>query len=277
MYIVKPEVLKAEKDAVMLDCRYIMTEPKQGRLMYQKSHIKGALYVDLDEDLVAEIGVHGGRHPLKDLDEIKLKLESLGVGDDRAVYIYDTGQMPMAAVLWFVLQLLGVAAAVVEGGYDALVSAGFEVTNEVPKASAGQITTAKKLDLRADIDDVLRSIDDQSIALVDVRSNPRYMGLAEPFDKIAGHIPGALNIFWQDLLDDDNAVKSAAELNEIFSVLAGYDEVIFQCGSGITGAVALLIYANMGKKAKLYSGSYSDYISYKGNKLIVKGGKEITL
>ncbi len=277
MFIVKPKVLKSKKDAVVLDCRYVMTEPKEGPLMYAKSHIKGAQYVNLDEDLVAEIKTHGGRHPLKDLDEIRLKLELLGVSDDKDVFIYDNGQMPMASVLWFVLQLLGVDAYVIEGGYDALVSAGFELTDRVSKVVAGKIKSAKRLHMRADINDVLRSINDKKVVLVDARSNPRYMGLEEPFDKIAGRIPGAINIFWQNLLNDNYSVKSEDELNKIFSVIDGYDEVIFQCGSGITGAVMLLIYANLGKKARLYSGSYSDYISYKGKKLIIKGGEEITL
>ncbi len=185
--------------------------------------------------------------------------------------------MPMASVLWFVLQLLGIDAYVIKGGYDALVSAGFEVTKEVPKAVAGKINSAKRLYMRADLSDVLRSIDDDKVALVDARSNSRHMGFEEPFDKIAGHIPGAINIFWQDLLYENCGVKSESELNEIFSVLDGYDEVIFQCGSGITGAVDLLIYSNLGRKARLYSGSYSDYISYKGNKLIIKDGEEIIL
>ncbi len=277
MFIVKPKVLKSKKDAVVLDCRYVMTEPKEGPLMYAKSHIKGAQYVNLDEDLVAEIKTHGGRHPLKDLDEIRLKLELLGVSDDKDVFIYDNGQMPMASVLWFVLQLLGVDAYVIEGGYDALVSAGFELTDRVSKVVAGKIKSAKRLHMRADINDVLRSINDKKVVLVDARSNPRYMGLEEPFDKIAGRIPGAINIFWQNLLNDNYSVKSEDELNKIFSVIDGYDEVIFQCGSGITGAVMLLIYTNLGKKARLYSGSYSDYISYKGKKLIIKGGEEITL
>ncbi len=277
MFIVKPEALMSKEDPVLLDCRYVMTEPKEGPFMYAKSHIVGAQYVNLDKDLVAEIKAHGGRHPLKDLDDIKLKLESLGVSDDKAVFIYDDGQMPMAAVLWFVLQLLGVDAYVVEGGYNALVSAGFAVTDQVSKAQFGKIKSAKRLDMRADINDVRSAIDDNKVALVDARSNPRYLGLEEPFDKIAGHIPGAINIFWQDLLNDNNCLKSVGELNQIFSVLDGYDEIIFQCGSGITGAVALLIYTNLGKKARLYSGSYSDYISYKGNKLIIKDGVEITL
>ncbi len=277
MYIVKPDFLKHKKDAIILDCRYLMDEPEKGHLMYEEAHIKGARYVDLDKDLVGDITEHGGRHPLKDLDEIKLKFESLGVSDSKDVFIYDNGQMPMASVLWFVLQLLGIDAYVVEGGYDGLISAGFEVTKEIPKIIEGEIKSSKRLHIRADINDVLRSIDDKNVALVDARNSSRYLGLEEPYDKIAGHIPGSINIFWQDLLYATCGVKGEKELNDIFSKLDGYDEIIFHCGSGITGAVNLLVYSNLGKKAKLYSGSYSDYISYKGNKLIVKDNKEIIL
>ncbi len=276
MFIVKPDFLKKKADAIILDCRYIMTEPEEGHKIYERSHIRGASYVDLDKDLVGELGEHGGRHPLKELDVIKEKLESLGVSDSKDVFIYDNGEMPMASVLWFVMQLLGVDAYVVEGGFDALVDAGFEITTERPNVKRGNIKSRKRLDMRANINDVLHSMKDDRTALVDARSNPRYLGLEEPFDKIAGHIPGAINIFWKDLLDGSK-LKSKAELEKIFSILEGYDDIIFQCGSGITGAVNLLVFSHLGRKARLYSGSYSDYISYKGNKLIVKDNQEIIL
>ncbi len=277
MYIVKPDVLKTKQDVVLLDCRFVMTEPAKGRLLYDEGHIIGASYVDLDKDLVAEIGEHGGRHPLLDLDIIKAKMESLGVAAQRPVFIYDSGEMPMAAVLWFVLQLLGIDAYVIAGGFAALVAAGFEVTREAPQVRPAKITTEPRLHLRADLNDALRSIDDSSVVLVDARANERYLGLTEPFDRIAGHIPGALNIFWKDLFDENHNLKDEVALANIFAPLDNYKEVIFQCGSGISGAVNLLVYHHIGKKGRLYSGSYSDYISYPGNKLIVKDGKEIIL
>ncbi len=277
MFIVKPEILKEKKNFVLIDCRYIMTEPEKGYLLYKKSHIKGALYIDLDKDLVGKLSEHGGRHPLKDLDLIKEKMESLGISDEKDVFIYDFGDMPMASVLWFALQLIGKDSYVIEGGYDALVNLNFEVTNEVPKIEKAKINSPQRLNMRADVNDAINSINNDKIILVDVRANYRYLGIEEPFDYVAGHIPDAINIFWKDLFDKNSKLKSRKELDEIFSVVEGYEEVIFQCGSGITGAVGLLVYSSLGKKAKLYSGSFSDYISYKGNKLIVKDGKEIIL
>ncbi len=276
MFIVKPDFLKGKDDYVLLDSRYNMTEPDVGHTMYEEGHIKGAHYVDLDRDLVTEIGVHGGRHPLKDLDEIKVTLESLGVSNDGEVFIYDSGEMPMASVLWFVLQLLGKDAYVIEGGFDALVKSGFQVTTDIPTVKSGKLTFPKRLSMRADVNDALRSIEDDKAILIDVRGSSRYLGLEEPYDRIAGHIPEAVNVFWQNLMNS-KSIKSREELERIFSVTDGYDEVIFQCGSGITGAVALIIYMSLGKKARLYSGSYSDYITYKGNKLIVKDNREIIL
>ncbi len=277
MYIVKPDFLKDKNNYTLLDCRYIMTEPSEGHLIYEKSHIEGAVYVDLDQDLIGEHGEHGGRHPLEDLDIIKSRMEAKGVSDEKDVFIYDSGDMPMAAICWYVLQLLGKDAYVVEGGYDALVKAGFKETKEVPNIIPGKIRSEKRLHMRAYVDDAIRSIDDDKCVLVDARAFERYSGIEEPFDAYAGHIPNAKNIFWKSLLDEHSKVKSTEELEEIFSGLEAFDEVIFQCGSGITGAVNLLIYSHFGKKARLYSGSFSDYITYKGNKLIIKDGKEIIL
>ncbi len=277
MYIVKPEALKGKVDIVILDCRFDMDDPQKGKQLYQTCHIEGAQHVDLDEDLVGEITEHGGRHPLLDLIDIRRTLAALGVDDEKEVFIYDSGEMPMAAVLWYVLQLVGKDAYVVEGGFDALVQAGFALSDRAQVPLVGELKAPDRLELRADVNDALRSIEDDCVALVDARGPSRYLGLEEPKDKIAGHIPGAINIFWQDLLTDEGKLKSEAELLAIFAVLDDYDEVIFQCGSGITGAVNLLVYAHLGKSARLYSGSYSDYISYRGNKIIVKGGKELVL
>ncbi len=277
MYIVKADFLKDKEDVVILDCRFDMDAPQEGRRLYEICHIEGAQYVDLDVDLVGEITEHGGRHPLRDLTEIRRTLESLGVDDKKEVYIYDSGEMPMAAVLWYVLQLLGKDAYVVEGGFDALMQAGFALSDRTTVPAVGALKAPDRLALRADVNDALRSIEDDRVALVDARGPNRYLGLEEPKDKIAGHIPGAINIFWQDLLTADGKLKSEAELLAIFDALDAYDEVIFQCGSGITAAVNLLVYAHLGKSARLYSGSYSDYISYRGNKIIVKGEKELVL
>ena len=94
------------------------------------------------------------------------------------------------------------------------------------------------------------------------------IGEFEPVDKKAGHIPGAVNYFWMDILekDDDKLyLKLQNELKKQFAELMDYDEVIVYCGSGITACPNSLALSEAGIRHKLYVGSFSDWISYDEN------------
>ncbi len=266
---VSTDFLKENKDALLIDCRFIMSEPEKESEAYKKEHIKGAIYVDLDKDMMGELAEHGGRHPLPDMDKFRKKMESIGVSDDRTVVLYDNGEFPSSGRLWFMLQILGKDSYIINGGYPALVEAGFETDNEIPKLEKGKITTPINKDLIVDVNYVRTIKDNPNVILVDSRSEERHLGIEEPIDKIAGRIPGTVNIFWKNCFDG-SFVRPKEELEEIFKELDKYDEVVFHCGSGVTGAVNVMMYKNLGKKSKLYAGSYSDYISYKGHELIIK-------
>ncbi len=274
MFFVKPDFLKENPDATLLDCRFEMTEPEVGPAKYSESHIKGASYVDLDMEMVGEHSEHGGRHPLPNMEDFRAVMESKGVSDDKKVVIYDDGSLPMAARLWYMLRLIGKESYIVEGGFDAIKNAGFEATPDIPEVKKGTLTMNYREDLLVKIDEVLSAIEDDNTVIVDCRSNVRHLGIEEPYDKIAGRIPGTINVFWQNLLDG-GSIRSKEEVDALFSELEKYDKVIFHCGSGITGAVSMFVYNEFGGKGALYAGSYSDYISYKGNKLIIKDNKSI--
>ncbi len=272
MTYVNTDFVKEHKEALIIDCRFNMAVPDEGSKAYKDGHIKGAIYVDLDKDMMGELGEHGGRHPLPDMDKFRTQMEDIGISDDTMVIIYDNAIFPSSARLWFMLKYLGKEAYVVDGGYPALIKAGFEWDKEVPVPKKGKLTSPKNDDLIVNIDYILKLNEKPKTVLVDSRANPRYLGLEEPIDKIAGRIPGAINIFWKDCFND-GFIKSNEDLAKMFAELDKYDEVIFYCGSGVTGAVNMLVYDNLGKKSKLYTGSYSDYISYKGNEIIIKDNK----
>lgn len=100
--------------------------------------------------------------------------------------------------------------------------------------------------------------------------NGRYKGEFEPVDKKAGHIPSAKNCFWMNILNSKNdrlSIKNNEELKELFNDLNNYEEVIVYCGSGITATPVSLALTEVGIDHKLYAGSFSDWISYKENKV----------
>jgi thiosulfate/3-mercaptopyruvate sulfurtransferase len=95
--------------------------------------------------------------------------------------------------------------------------------------------------------------------ILDARSAERFRGENETLDPVGGHIPGAVNRFYFDNLDDDGCFfKPAAELRAEFAALLGgrpATQVVQQCGSGVTACHNLLAMELAGLSgSKLYPG-----------------------
>src|SRR5699024_5434884 len=89
-----------DKDIVIVDCRFNLTNPDQGRKDYKEGHIPGAFFLDLDKDLSGEKYTHGGRHPLPNIEVFVDKIEKIGIDNTKQVVIYDDQNGPFASRLW---------------------------------------------------------------------------------------------------------------------------------------------------------------------------------
>lgn len=256
---------------VIVDCRFNLMDKEYGKKSYEEGHIKGALRVDLETDLSSEVKEHGGRHPLPSISKLKDTFENLGISNDSIVVAYDEGDLSGSARLWWILKYLGHDNVyVLNGGINSFK----EIDGEISKESSNIKKTAFNINpkgtMKVDMNYVKENLYNDKIAIVDSRENIRYKGEFEPVDKKAGHIPSALNYFWMDILNkDDNSItlKSLKELNNHFSKLKDYDEVIVYCGSGITACPNSLALTELGIEHKIYSGSFSDWISYDENQV----------
>ena len=101
--------------------------------------------------------------------------------------------------------------------------------------------------------------------IVDARAPERYRGETEPIDKVAGHIPGAVNHFFKWNLDDSGTFRSPDEIRSRVREVIGdapADRVVSYCGSGVTACHNLLALEHAGLRgAKLYAGSWSEWSS----------------
>ncbi|MCI3926842.1 sulfurtransferase [Paenibacillus sp. TRM 82003] len=272
-HVISPERLYAmwEKgEVVVVDCRFALGQPKSGYESYLAGHIPGARYADLEADLsgpVREDGV-GGRHPLPDLDSLAAKLTAWGIGNDSIVVAYDDQGGAMASRLWWLLGFMGHDEAyVLNGGFCAWKQAGYPIVPgtetfapaSAPFAASPQsemVVTAEDLERRRP------AIEAGRVLLIDSREDARYRGLAEPIDKVAGHIPGAKHWFWKANLDAEGRFRPVKEQMQRFEPLQGADEVIVYCGSGVTACPNVLALQEVGfTNVKLYAGSWSDWIS----------------
>ncbi|MFM8005009.1 MAG: sulfurtransferase, partial [Dolichospermum sp.] len=110
---------------------------------------------------------------------------------------------------------------------------------------------------------VKNSQNNPDVILIDSREKERYRGEKEPIDKIAGHIPGAVNYPWQEVTDSSGKILSQIQQFQRWENIDTTKEILVYCGSGVTACVNLVSLAIAGiSNAKLYAGSWSDWISY---------------
>jgi thiosulfate/3-mercaptopyruvate sulfurtransferase len=249
----------------VVDCRWYLGRPGDGRLAYEAGHIPGAIHLDVDADLVAPVGP--GRHPLPDPAVFAARLEGLGIGGDDLVVAYDDVGGWVAARLWWMLDDLGhEQVAVLDGGWQAWVASGGPVSTEVPSVTPASavrapLRVADHWTRTIDIDELRDRLG--SVRLLDARGAPRYRGETEPIDAYPGHIPTAWNAPTDANLASDGRFLSAAELRSRYAGLGadGRDsEVVASCGSGVSAChIALAMRVAGLPDPLLYPGSYSDW------------------
>jgi thiosulfate/3-mercaptopyruvate sulfurtransferase len=189
------------EQVVIIDCRFSLADSQLGLQQYQTSHIPGAYYLNLNENLSSPVEKHGGRHPLPNHRELGSKLAEIGVDFQKTLVVaYDDSRLAFASRLWWLLRYLGhQQVAVLDGGFAGWVSAGYPLTDVIPQPQAASFTPQVQPQMLVDIVDVKNRQDLAGVILVDSRERDRYHGIHEPIDRIAGHIPGAVNYPWQDV------------------------------------------------------------------------------
>ncbi|TFE23997.1 sulfurtransferase [Cohnella luojiensis] len=258
-----------EPDIVIVDCRFQLGKPESGRAAYEEAHIPGAVYLDLEKDLSAPIGEHGGRHPLQDLATLAARFGQAGISNESRVVAYDDQGGAMASRLWWLLRYLGhTNVFVLDAGFSAWRDVGCPVSSEQKVIIPARFLASVQHNMLIEMDEVRESLGTGRFVLLDSREAPRYRGEAEPIDKVAGHIPGARNLFWAEGRRADGTWKDANEQGERFAGLGlkQDDELVVYCGSGVTATPNVLALEEAGfTRVKLYAGSWSDWISYAGN------------
>jgi thiosulfate/3-mercaptopyruvate sulfurtransferase len=256
----------SDENLIIIDCRFSLQDPHYGEKAYKEAHIPKAISVNLDKDLAGNAGEHGGRHPLPDMKTFSKLMESLGVSSNSEVLIYDDGDLAAPSRLWWMLKYIGLdKICLLEGGLKSWIASGGEVTSEEYKGKGqGKIEVNLREDMQCSIDHVKETLNDKQTMIIDSRARERYLGLVEPMDKKAGHIPGAKNYDWTGNFKECK-VLSIEDLEKRFEIVKKYDEVIVHCGSGVTGCANVLILEEIGIPSKLYVGSWSDWSSYEEN------------
>lgn len=262
---------------VLVDATNNFMVPEEGRQKHDAAHSPGSFHMDLRQDMVGKLCQHGGRDPLPDdMNYFREKLESIGISNDTLVVVYDEDLVPSSR-FWWMCKYIGVQnVKVLNGGIQAWKRAGYDLTDQVTPMpeKKGSIQMTINHHMFADIEDIRKAINDPEVGIVDSRTKERYSGIVEPIDKKAGHIPNSINFFFGDIIDPVEGYKSKEFLEEHFAPLKQYKELIFHCGSGVSGSVNIIGLDEIGINSRFYIGSWSDYITYPENTIIVEAEGE---
>jgi thiosulfate/3-mercaptopyruvate sulfurtransferase len=266
--LISAEALKArleQPETRVVDVRFSLQDPAAGRRAYREGHLPGAIYLDLEADLSAPVREdrRGGRHPLPDLDAFAARLGAAGIGNRHHVVAYDDAGGMFAGRLWWLLRYAGHdRVQVLDGGLGAWLEAGGTLTTEAPQHAPETFRVRPRPEMVVDHAFVRGNLDNPDVLLLDARAPERYRGDTEPLDPKAGHIPGAVNLPFAGNLEGGR-FKDVAALRERFADVADAGTLVAYCGSGVSAAHNLLALEEAGvKHAKLYPGSWSDWVSH---------------
>jgi thiosulfate/3-mercaptopyruvate sulfurtransferase len=248
----------------VVDCRFTLMQPQQGRLDYETGHIPGAAYLDLNQDLSGPVQARGGRHPLPDISTLAQKLGAIGIQSHPSptfVVAYDDSRFAFAARLWWLLHYLGhKSVAILDGGFSSWQQQAYPVTTALPQFASKTFVPQVNPDLVVHYDDVQAALEQPDTVLIDSREGDRYRGEREPIDPVAGHIPGAHNYCWTDITNGEGKIKPIDFHRKQWSTFQNAEQLIVYCGSGVTACVNLLSLELAGiHSGQLYAGSWSDW------------------
>lgn len=259
-----------KSDVVIVDCRFSLADVTAGSRAYAESHISGAIYASLDDDLSGSPLTDHGRHPLPSPEALTAVFSRMGITTNTQVVAYDDANGMVASRLWWMLRYMGhMAVSVLDGGWQGWQAAGLPTTSGIELPSPAIFSGAPRREWLILHDEV-----PTVPLLIDSRAPERYRGEEEPLDPIAGHISGAVNYYYQQSWDENGRYLPKAQIKAQLEAVIGstpVEQVGVYCGSGVSGCANLLAMAHAGLgNGRLYAGSWSEqcYLQLNNEKVL---------
>jgi thiosulfate/3-mercaptopyruvate sulfurtransferase len=251
------------KDVRVVDASWYMPgEKRNPRAEFEAAHIPGAVFFDIDaiSDKSTDLP-----HMLPSSSAFGAAVGALGIGNGDTIVVYDGSGMFSAARVWWMFKTMGYdAVKVLDGGFPKWTREGRAVESGAANPGAKSFTASFRPSLVRDFDAVMSFVQSKSAQIADARSPSRFTA-TEPEPRAGvrgGHMPGAVNVHYRALLNDDCTFKSPDDLSAVFTK-AGVDlarPIVTTCGTGVTAAIVMLALDEIGAAdVALYDGSWTEW------------------
>jgi len=249
-------------DIVVVDGSYYLpTTKRNARREYLDAHIPGAVFFDIEA-----IADHASDlpHMLPKPEAFSSAMRELGIGDGLTIVVYDGLGLYGAARVWWTFRVFGVKEVfILDGGFPKWKAEGRAIEFGEVKRLPRHFTARMDHGAVAAVSDVKAALTSKVAQVVDARSAERFHGQApEPRAGLrSGHMPGALNLPYQQLLEDGRLVAPDRIAAAFASAGVDVDKpVITSCGSGVTAAILSFALDALGKEqTSLYDGSWAEW------------------
>ncbi|MBZ8178475.1 sulfurtransferase [Corynebacterium poyangense] len=249
--------------------RLVILDASVGDYRHSPERIPGALAMDIDgefSDNSSDIP-----HTMVSAEKFQQAARNLGINNDSLIVIYDAQGIFSSARGWWMFRSMGLdTVAVLDGGLPGWKAAGLstEISSQKPEDNhvepqpRGNFQAHYHPEFFVDAATVAQALREEKITVTDARSTDRFLGrIPEPRPGLRrGHMPGAVNIPFLDL-QDDNAMRPSTELAKILApYMEGQDQLIASCGSGVTACV-IALGATLAEcdNIAVYDGSWSEW------------------
>lgn len=240
---------------------HMPAEARNGAAEYLQRHIPGAVFFDIDHVADHDTDLP---HMLPTPEAFAQAAGALGLSRETDIVVYDVHGIRSAARVWWTLRVMGYDKVhVLDGGLRKWLAEGrpVEAGDVVPQP----VTVAPRFEaeLVRNAQDVQAILQSDAARMLDARSAARFRGEApEPRAGLrSGHMPGAANLPWEQVIAEDGTLRPSEELKSVFDRV-GVDlakPIVTTCGSGVTASVLALALARLGICAAVYDGSWSEW------------------
>ncbi len=231
---------------------------------YSKSHITGAVHVAYTAfDKTDKI-----KGLLVSPAEMAKILGSKGVSEKNKIVVYDEFDGRYAGRIYSLLKYLGAKDVVIlNGNMDAWKKARKPITKNVTNVKKTTFTPSVNNAFMATMAQAEAAAGKSNVVLIDTRAADEFKGVKDS----KGHLPGAINIDYKELLNADGTLKSKADLQKVYSSdgVSKDKEVILYCSTGVrTGLHYLALVDILGyTKVKVYDGGYNEFVEKNPSKI----------